>query len=471
MNFTGIRWKLAATYFTIIIGTLFLLNWFIIGFLEKDYFKAREATYLAHANVIAGTAQDYLYRRDRNARLLAQDFGTQVKARVLLLDREGGVFVDSFNEPWLEEQKLTYKEVESALSGKGSAARIHQLQQDQWALYVAVPVTREKEIIGAVMLSTDVNDIYQSLSLIRAKLIVFSLTGASAALLVSLWLAGALTKPVKELTRAAENMAAGDLHQRVKVKGNDEISQLGSAFNTLSERLEKVDRARTDFITNASHELKSPLGSMKALAESMIFSMEDGVETYKEVLRDIDNEIDRLGKLVQELLYLMRLEEEGETLLREEISVGEIIEEVVSRLSAKARLNRVTLTYEADNTLNWLLDRELSVRILYNLVDNAINYSPASAGKVHVRGKAAGQELVLQVCDNGEGIPEEDLLNIFDRFYRVDKARARETGGTGLGLSIVQQGVKLHGGRITVKSKRGTGSIFTITLPKNLKNV
>ncbi len=306
----GIRWKLAATYFLIIAGTLLLSNWFIFKFLEMDYINARESIYLAHANIIANTGRDYLFQKDPYARSLARDFGTQVSARVLMLDREGVVFVDSFSEEWLEGRQLGHKEVRTALSGK-SGTGIYHLEPDGWTLYAAVPVIRQKEVIGAVMLSTNINDIYRSLSRIRRRLVLFSLAGGTVTLLASFWLAGALTRPLKELTAAAEKMAAGHLRQRVRVRGRDEIAQLALAFNTLSERLEKVDRARMDFIANASHELKSPLGSMKALAESLIYSEEKDVAVYKEYLEDIDREINRLGMLVQELLYLMKLGEEG----------------------------------------------------------------------------------------------------------------------------------------------------------------
>lgn len=459
----GIRWKLAATYFLIIAGTLLFANWFVLSFLEKDYFRAREASYLAHANIIASTGADYLQRQDHYARYLARDFGSQVQARVLILDRQGTVFVDSFSEGWLEGRHLGHSEVRSALAG-GSGVGKHYLEPDGWTLYVAVPVVRQKEIIGAVMLSADVNDIYDSLGAIRQRLLLISLTGGALALLLSLWLAGAMARPVKELTAAAEKMARGRLRQRVRVRGRDEISQLAHAFNTLSDRLEKMDRARVDFIANASHELKSPLGSMKALAESLIYSSEKDIVVYREYLRDIDSEIDRLNRLIQELLYLMKLEEEGAAPRRETVQVGEVIEEVAGRLGPKAARREVDLTWNWEGELAWPADRELVARIIYNLVDNGIKYSPAG-GSVHIHGAVAGAELVLQVRDSGEGIPAGDLPHIFDRFYRVDKARSRETGGTGLGLSIVQKAVKMLGGSIGVASEAGRGSLFEVRLP------
>jgi len=180
----GIRWELAATYFLIIAGTLLLSNWFIFKFLEMDYINARESIYLAHANIIANTGRDYLFRKDPYARSLARDFGMQVSARVLMLDREGVVFVDSFSEEWLEGRQLGHKEVRTALSGK-SGTGIYHLEPDGWTLYAAVPVIRQKEVIGAVMLSTDINDIYRSLSRIRRRLVLFSLAGGTVTLLAS----------------------------------------------------------------------------------------------------------------------------------------------------------------------------------------------------------------------------------------------------------------------------------------------
>ncbi|MDD4169266.1 MAG: HAMP domain-containing sensor histidine kinase [Desulfotomaculaceae bacterium] len=462
-NFSSIRFKLTVTYFFLIIGLLLFSNWYVFRVFEAEYLKTRQVTYLTHANVIAGAGGDYLARKDPQAYYLARNFGAQVQARVLMLDKDGVVFADSFDDERIKGRPLKHSEVLKALAG-ASGAGSHFLAGDGWVLYVAVPVLVGQEIVGAVFLATDINDIYQVLTEIRRRMLLLFFAGGAGAGLVSLVFAGALTGRLKRLTAAVEKVSGGHLHQRVEARGHDEVSALAGAFNIMSERLEKIDRGRRFFIASASHELKSPLSSIKALAESLILGNERNVDVYKEFLQDINSEVDRLDRLTDDLLNLVRLEEQGVRPPLAAVVISELIAEVADRLQAPSRRAGVTLEMNVEQHLLWPVNKDLLWRVLYNLVENGIKYTPPG-GLVQVYGKANAGSLIITVQDNGEGIPNEDLLHIFDKFYRVDKARSRQTGGTGLGLSIVHQAVILMGGQISVTSSLGEGSCFIIKLP------
>jgi len=325
-------------------------------------------------------------------------------------------------------------------------------------------VVREKEVTGAVMLVVGLDDIYQSLSEVQRQMLFVSLISGLLAALLSLFLSGLLTRPIKQLTKAVNAMESGQLEQQVGIRSGDEIGKLASAFNSMSSSMAKLDQSRRRFLSDASHELKSPLSSIKALAQSLLETDEKDPRVYREFLQDIDNEIDRLSRLVRNMLQLTRLEEGTPFIAKEKYDLYKIINHVVSMMQPQGDNCGVQVRIDCHPDLVWEVNPDLTTSILINLVDNAIRYTP-SGGEVTVKAEVQREGLVLSVTDTGEGIPPDELPRIFDRFYRVDKARTRATGGTGLGLSIVQEAVNQLGGTIEVINEPGTGMIFRIVLP------
>jgi signal transduction histidine kinase len=460
----SVRWKLVGTYLIMIVLTVLLADWLAYTALKQHYLQERQQAYLVHANVISTYATDYIEGYHQTLPIELRKYGENVGARILVLDRDGVVVNDSFNEKWVIGRQLSHTEVQAALNGETSAGE-HMLSPGEWVMYVTVPVTWKKEVAGAVLLSTSINDIREALNTVLRRMALMSTLGSALALLLGLWLAAKLTKPVEDLSLAVERVAVGNFNEPVPVRSQDELGQLARSFNSMAEKLDNVDRSRREFIANASHELKSPLSSIKALAESLIYSDEQDVAIYKEYMEDINNEIDRLNRVVHDLLQLAKMEDEVTKLEIAEKSVQKAINRIVHLVSPKAKAKAVTVEVNTEGELNWPVDEDMLGIILLNLVDNSIKYTQ-TGGKVAVSGHIAGDILELQVADSGEGIPEADLPHIFDRFYRVDKARSRDTGGTGLGLSIVQQAVKVLGGTITVTSHVGDGSTFTVRLSR-----
>lgn len=459
-----IRTKLLSAYSIIIILTVVLTDLLAYAALKEHYLLERQEAYQVHANVISTYANEYIKSNDRHSPPYAiMDYGERVEARILLLNNEGVVFSDSFNERWVIGKKLEHYEVSAALRGETSVGN-HHISPDEWVMYVTVPITQQKQVVGAVLLSTDITDIEIALSAVLRRMMIFTLLGSALALLVGMWLADKLTNPVQDLTSAVQRVAAGTFDQPVPIRSTDELGQLAQSFNSMAERLDQVDRTRREFVADASHELKSPLSSIKALAESLIYSNEQDVEIYKEYLQDINEEIDRLNRVVHDLLKLAKMED-VEDIQWHQQSVQQVIKDIMELAVPQAKAKNITLQKNMPAELNWPVNGDLLGTVLLNLIDNGIKYTPED-GSVTVSSEITANKLVIQVADSGEGIPAEDLPHIFERFYRVDKARSRETGGTGLGLAIVKQSMRVMGGNVKVNSIVGVGTIFTLEFPQ-----
>ena len=240
--------------------------------------------------------------------------------------------------------------------------------------------------------------------------------------------------------------------------------QLAEAFNSMSEKLETLDQSRNQFVSNASHELKTPLATMKIMIESLIYQPDMDKALRTEFLTDINNEIDRLSAVVSDLLTLVKMDAKDVKLQRENLSLAQLCRENEHRLKPIAEKKKQTIRLTLSDACEMYADKSKLNQVIYNLMENAVKYT-GEGGTVQVTLTKQGHDAHLVIADNGPGIPKENLPHIFDRFYRVDKARSRETGGTGLGLSIVRQLVLLHGGSIRCESEFGKGSSFIVDLP------
>ncbi len=320
------------------------------------------------------------------------------------------------------------------------------------------------QLSGVLVYISGVQEIYESLRDIQLRILLWLLVVASAVMLVNVFVLRTITRPISELNEGISRMSRGDLSARVNVRGKNEFAGLASAFNSMSERLEQLDNSRNQFVSNASHELKTPLSTMKILIETLLYQDPIDPGMTKEFLGDVNKEIDRLNRIVSDLLTLVNIDSGAMKLKLEDLDIAALMQEQARRLAPLARENGIELECSTGAPLVVNGDPLKLQQVIYNVIDNAIKYTPRG-GEVHCTVSRSGKMAVLRIADTGEGIPADDLPHIFDRFYRVDKARSRETGGTGLGLSIVKQIVLAHGGTITPESTLGKGTTFTIQLP------
>ena len=409
--------------------------------------------------------------------------GGEIGGRLMVLDRYGKVQVDTYSE--LNGMRVDYPEVASVLvRGDLADYGVHPLDGSgeiqetnnflfsdadafNWVGYCTAGVINQSDVIGVVLLSSPVQTMMQSLYELRDQMLVIFIVVAVIAIIFCLVFSQIITKPMTALTRSIQNMARGDFSVRVKVRGSGEMRRLARTFNSMSEKIESLDQARNQFVSNASHELKTPLATMKIMIESLIYQPEMEVGLRTEFMTDINREIDRLSSVVTDLLTLVRMDVKDVKLSRENMSLAALIKDTKHLLEPMIKKRQHTLTLNIQDDCDMYADRTKLQQVVYNLMENAVKYTQ-EGGKVDVALQRIGRSAVLTVKDNGPGISAEHLPHIFDRFYRVDKARSREAGGTGLGLAIVHQLVMLHGGEIHVESEEGKGTSFIVELPLHM---
>ena len=409
--------------------------------------------------------------------------GGEMGGRLMVLDRYGKVQVDTYAE--MNGMRVDCPEVASVLvRGDLADYGVHpldgsgEIQENNnflfsdadafnWVGYCTAGVINQSDVIGVVLLSSPVQTMMQNLYELRDQMLVIFIVVAVIAIIFCLVFSQIITKPMTALTKSIQNMARGDFSVRVRVRGSGEMRRLARTFNSMSEKIESLDQARNQFVSNASHELKTPLATMKIMIESLIYQPEMEVGLRTEFMTDINREIDRLSSVVTDLLTLVRMDVKDVKLSRENMSMAALIKHTRHILDPMVKKREQTVTLNILDECDMYADRTKLQQVVYNLMENAVKYTQ-EGGKVEVTLQRIGRSAVMTVKDNGPGISAEHLPHIFDRFYRVDKARSREAGGTGLGLAIVHQLVMLHGGEIHVESEEGKGTSFIVELPLHM---
>lgn len=294
------------------------------------------------------------------------------------------------------------------------------------------------------------------------QLVVAGAAAAAIALLVARWLARGMTKPLRDMAAAARRMETGDYDQRVVTSSRDEVGQLAVAFNRMSGELSNLERLRRDLVANVSHELKTPISALRAHLENL----QDGVEQADpETLQVMLTQTERLGRLVDQLLELSRLESGDVPLRPQRVSLRPLVSKVVSEIEVTRSDRDVALEEHVPHDLPAVFaDPERVHQVLFNLLDNALRFTPAG-GRVTVSASRHDGTVDVAVADTGPGISAEHLPRLFERFYRIDSARSRNEGGTGIGLAIARSVVEAHGGKIWAESEPGKGAVFTFELP------
>ena len=281
-------------------------------------------------------------------------------------------------------------------------------------------------------------------------------------LLFSLAYAITFSRRLQRIMSSMRIIQTGDYTHKLKMSGSDELTVLANEFNDLTERLHTSEQKRRRFVSDASHELKTPLASIKLLTDSILQNDMD-METVREFVEDIGNEADRLNRMTSKLLSLTKVD--GETVAESEIIyMAPTVQRVVRMLSAIAKQNEIRLITELEEDSPVLILEDDLYQIVFNLIENGIKYNiPGGSLTVHLSRRE--DNAILQVADTGMGIPEDAIGHIFERFYRVDKARSRQSGGSGLGLAIVKAIAERNRGEIHVQSTPGQGTIFTVSFP------
>ena len=273
-----------------------------------------------------------------------------------------------------------------------------------------------------------------------------------------------LVHPFKRISNSLEAFTEGQDNAFLSENTYHETRRISDAVNKMLSKMKATDDSRNEFVSNVSHELKTPLTSMKVLADSLLMQDEVPAELYKEFMQDMSEEIERENKIINDLLSLVKMDKTANVMNITSADINELVERTMKRLRPIAAERNIELVFESFRPVTAEVDEMKLILAVTNLVENAIKYNKED-GWVHVSLNADHKQFYLEIADSGMGIPKEDQEHIFERFYRVDKSHSREIGGTGLGLSIARSAVVMHRGSIKVFSQPGEGTTFTLRIP------
>ena len=319
---------------------------------------------------------------------------------------------------------------------------------------------------GAMLVRVSTADIYKTMESVHQKTYLLIVIFVLIMLIFSAWFSYLVTKPFKKMIISIDHLSEGSLDEHVSISGYTEVESMVESFNKMIERIRHLENSRQEFVSNVSHELKTPITSIKVLADSLLMQEEVSAELYREFLVDITDEIQRENEIINDLLSLVKLDKTSGEMNISSIDINELLEQILKRLKPIASTRNIELIFESFRPVLAEVDEVKLSLAITNLIENAIKYN-YDEGWVRVSLNADHKFFYIKVADSGVGIPEELQDHIFERFYRVDKARSRETGGTGLGLSITRNAILMHRGAIKVYSKEKEGTTFTVRIPLN----
>ena len=468
-----IFFKLIGTVLCLLIVALAAVDFLAMRVVETTYQETLERELSDKGAMLAMGLDHGLNLRDSG---VVRSFAGKTRGRLTLIAQDGRVLSDSDARTNRMENHRGRPEIEAALAGRIGSARRKSTTMGVDFLYVAVPVAG-----GALRLAVPLAEIQGQVDVIRSRLLVATAIAFLPAILIALWFARVIARRLGSIIDYSAQLARGNFHARLKRTGTDELGLLEIKLNETGEKLEgmfqelerehaeleKVERIRKDFVINVSHELRTPLASIQGYTETLLDGAMDDPNHNVRFLQIIRQNTERLANLTADLLTLSRVELKQQKFSFANYNVDQLLEDMVDSMAPLADRKNIKLTrVETGGPVEAFCDSEAVNQVVSNLVDNALKYTPAG-GEITVGARVlAGLHTVeVFVRDTGIGIPADELPRLFERFYRVDKARSRELGGTGLGLSIVKHLVRAQGGDVRVESTEGRGSNFIFTLP------
>ena len=387
-------------------------------------------------------------------------FATLYNGRMVVVDDEFKVIKDTFN---LDEGKtLVSREVIQCFKNETSLTHDGEYKFIELALPIRESVN--KQVIGALVISSETADIVENKEELSRKVFVLQSVLMLVVLVTAFYLSRYLVKPFARVTKSLEKVSGGFLDGDLMILDYTETREMSEAYNQMLARMKTLDDSRQEFVSNVSHELKTPITSMKVLADSLLMQEDVPAELYREFMGDIAEEIERENKIINDLLSLVKMDKKAADVNIQSTNINELIELIMKRLRPIAQKRNIELTLDSYKPVIAEVDETKLTLALSNLMENAVKYNK-DGGWVRISINTDHKYFYVKVEDNGIGIPKEDQEHIFERFYRVDKSHSREIGGTGLGLAIARSGILMHHGIIKVYSEEGEGTTFTVRVP------
>ena len=457
-RYTNSQLRYAITYVVITFVVLLILNIYCSKTSQDLFNQSKKASMIEKCLLAADEISALDIINPTTVENAVNEMGSLQVTRLIITDQSGLTLYDSTGSSTgcyaLLPEIVTAIDGFDVFSSQYHDGTVHS--------HAATPVISYGTTIGCVYMmeyDTEQGALIKSL---QNTVLQITLILEIVVILFSLAFSNTFSRRLRKIMASMRIIQQGDYTHKVRLGGHDELTFLGDEFNDLTERLQTSEQKRRRFVSDASHELKTPLASIKLLTDSILQNDMD-MDTVREFVGDIGNEADRLTRTTGKLLSLTRvdgrIEEECEI-----INMAPTIERVVRMLSGIAEQNQITIETDLSGDSPVLILEDDLYQVAFNLVENGIKYN-VPGGKLWVRLLRQGENALLQVSDTGVGIPEDAREHIFERFFRVDKARSRATGGSGLGLAIVRTIVQRNRGEITVDTQVGVGTTFTVSFP------
>lgn len=451
----------------ILIGILpnIVLRVGILTTYENRAVSNRSIDILSQAKILANQVVTYNYMADLSKEVInvqLEQISNIYDGRLMIINSHFQIVKDTYG---LDTGKtIISEEVVKSFQGK----EISKYDPDSRYIEMAVPLknTNTQESLGVMLVSVSTDSIMMNYDYLKKNLQIIEMVNAVIIVALALFWARRLVRPFKKMTKSLEEIQAEDEDEELMISDYTETEAISDAFNEMLGRMRGIDDSRQEFVSNVSHELKTPLTSMKVLADSLLGQEDVPVELYKEFMSDIAEEIERENKIINDLLSLVKMDKAAGGLNISVVNINELLEMIMKRLRPIAEKQNIELVLESFRPVSAEIDEVKLSLALNNLVENAIKYNRKD-GWVHVSLNADHKYFFVRVEDSGIGIPEEYLEHIYERFFRVDKSHSREIGGTGLGLAITRNAVLMHRGAIKAHSKEGEGTVFTVRIPLN----
>lgn len=460
--------KLLLTYIGITLLTLVVLGLLMSFLFEDFYFTEKKNALLDHGrhvnNIILKWDNKQINKEQVLFNLVSID--RFLTARIVVINSEGFILFDtqSYQGQW-QGAGLQPEEFKEVLKGKVITKRgTTGSQFDTATLTVALPMFINEQIEGVILMNTPIYGISTSLKQVYRLFFIGALISLLMAFILSVHVSMMATKPLRKMNQAALEMARGKLDTQVDVVRKDEMGQLARNLNYMASELSKMEQMRKEFVANVSHELRSPITSIRGFIQAMMDGTipQEGQGKYLQIVFD---ETNRLNRLINELLDLARIEAGNFDFEPQQFDLNAVIRRVGDRFYPLTNPRNVTMQVPEEQPLLTYADRDRVEQIIVNLVDNAVRFTP-EGGQISLITELSNEKVTVRIRDTGVGMPEDELPYIWQRFHKVDKARTRtKKGGTGLGLAIVKHLIDAFGETITVTSKEGEGTEFSFTLP------
>lgn len=430
---------------------------------EKRAVNVRTAEIQSQCTILCNQLGDSSDLKGKNSEIIKTELDQLTNiynGRVMLIDDNFQIMEDTYGMD--DGKTIVSGDVIQCLKGQGTS------HYDSGNRYIEVtsPIAdlQTNEVKGVMLVSVSTDTIVDTLHELRSSVRTVGGVILIIWVLIALVFSKLMVRPFIRITRSLENATAGYDESMLHENAYTETRQMTEAFNKMLGRLRVLDDSRTEFVSNVSHELKTPLTSMKVLSDSLLTQEDVPVELYKEFMGDLSEEIERENKIINDLLSLVKMDKTADTMNISSVNINTLVERILKQLRPIAAKNNIEVVFESFRPVTAEVDEVKLSLAITNLVENAIKYNQEN-GWVHVALNADHKLFYIEVADSGIGIAPEETDHIFERFYRVDKSHSREIGGTGLGLAIARSAIVMHRGAIKVYSQPGKGTTFTVKIP------